>query len=78
LDSTPDSGQQQVPTANVTPPIAPPSAPPALPPSPAASLPDATKGAFFSGYANPNMNQDKQKQMLALQMVHLKQVWESM
>jgi hypothetical protein len=80
-DSTPDSGQQQVqvPAANVVPPTTPSAAPPSLPPTPASgSLPDPTKGAFFSGYVTPNMSEEKNKSMLALQMVHLKQVWENM
>jgi hypothetical protein len=37
------------------------------------------KGAFFSGgYATPNMSVAKQKEMLALQMIHMKQVFENM
>jgi hypothetical protein len=37
------------------------------------------KGAFFSGgYATPNMSVGKQKKMLALQMIHMKQVFENM
>jgi hypothetical protein len=77
-DSTPDSGQQQLPTAaNVAPPVPPttPSAP-TLPPSP---FPSDMKGAFFSGgYATPDMSVAKQKEMMALQMIHMKQVFENM
>jgi hypothetical protein len=63
----------------VVPPTTPSAAPPSLPPTPASgSLPDPTKGAFFSGYVTPNMSEEKNKSMLALQMVHLKQVWENM
>jgi hypothetical protein len=80
LDSTPDSDQQQLPTAaNVVPPTTP-SAPsaPTLPPSPSPS-PSDMKGAFFSGgYATPDMSVAKQKEMLALQMIHMKQVFENM
>jgi hypothetical protein len=37
------------------------------------------KGAFFSGgYATPDMSIEKQKEMLALQMIHMKQVFENM
>jgi hypothetical protein len=75
LDSTLDSGQQQLqlPTvANVVPPTTPSA--PTLPPSPS-----DMKGAFFSGgYATPDMSVAKQKEMLALQMIHMKQVFENM
>jgi hypothetical protein len=77
LDSTPDRGQQQLqlPTAaNVVPPTTPSA--PTLPPSPS---PSYMKGAFFSGgYATPGMSVAKQKEMLALQMIHMKQVFENM
>jgi hypothetical protein len=37
------------------------------------------KGAFFSGgYATPDMSVAKQKEMLALQMIHMKQVFKNM
>jgi hypothetical protein len=67
-DSTPDSGQQQV--ANVVPSTPPSAVPPTVPPSPSAT---DMKGAFFSnGYATPDMSVEKQKAMLALQMIHMK------
>jgi hypothetical protein len=77
LDSTPDSGQQQqqLPSAaNIVPPTTPSA--PALPPSPS---PSDMKGAFFSGgYATPDMSIAKQKEMLAIQMIHMKQVFKNM
>jgi hypothetical protein len=50
-----------------------------VPPSPSPS-PSATdmKGAFFSnGYATPDMSVEKQKAVLALQMIHMKQVFKN-
>lgn len=81
-DTTPESGHQQLPAANVIPPTTPSAAQPSVPPSPTTlpALP-IMQGAFFNnGYGAPPPNADKaaQKQAIAQQMIHLKQVYESM
>jgi hypothetical protein len=82
-DTTPDSGQQQLPAVNIVPPTTPSAAQPPSP-SPLAQPPKPTagdmKGAFFAGGYGPssNLDGDTQKQMLALHMKYLQEQWENM
>jgi hypothetical protein len=79
--TTPESGQQQLPAANVAPATTPSATHPPVPPSPTTlpALP-IMQGAFFNnGYGNPSPdNKEAEKQAIAQQMIQLKQVWESM
>jgi hypothetical protein len=80
-DTAPESGQQQLPAANVAPATTPSATQPPVPPS-STTLPalPIMQGAFFNnGYGNPSPdNKEAQKQAIAQQMIQLKQVWESM
>jgi hypothetical protein len=72
-DATPESGG--VPLINVTPPVVPttPTQLPTLPPSPSLDM----KGLFNYG-SSPSADREAQKQHLALQMVQLKTMYESL
>jgi hypothetical protein len=77
-DITPDSGQ--LPLAGVVPPTTP-SAPPSIQiPTTPTQPPTDFKGAFFNGFYGSPTAQDKesQKQILARQMVQLKQAYEAL
>jgi hypothetical protein len=76
-DATPETGIP--PQAFVLPPIVPPTPPP-IPPATPSSLPTPDlKGAFFNGYGSPTgMDRESHKQYLALQMIQLKQAFESL
>jgi hypothetical protein len=74
-DVTPDSGQ--LPLAGVVPPTTPSSLPPLQIPVTPTQQPSDFKGAFFYG-SPPALDKESQKQLLARQMVQLKQAYEAL